>query len=583
MKLRQPIVAVLGHVDHGKTSILDRIRNTAVARKEAGGITQHIGATEIPSNIIEKIAGSLLEKFGVKLEIPGLLFIDTPGHEAFTSLRKRGGSIADLAVLVIDINEGLMPQTKESIEILKAFKTPFVIAFNKIDRIAGWQPNHGTFLESWKNQPESVKQRFEEMFYRVVGQLSELGIPAERYDRLTDFTSTFSIVPVSAMTGEGIADLIMMIAGLAQRFLKGRLEVGEYGKGVILEVKEVKGLGETADIILYDGTLKKGQYAVIASKQPLVRRVRLVLKPSRMTDIRVEKKFVDAGEVTAEAGVKIVLDNMEGVIPGTHVFFSARPDTIESAAQMEVSGVETDRDVEGLIIKADTIGSLEALQKIFSAYPIRHASVGNITKTDIIKAGLNKKYRIVMGFNVNANPEAIELARSTDVEIMLSNIIYRLQEGLEKWLEDEEKRKMEKELAGTPRPAKLRVLPGCIFRASNPAIVGFEVVAGTVRPKWKVFPAGRPEIRGTIKQLQVNGKPVPQAGRGENVAISIEGINFSRQAKEGDIFYTFLSKQDYKKLKEYEEVLSGEEKAVLQEIVSEMKAVDSKWDIMSSF
>jgi len=136
--LRQPIITVLGHVDHGKTTLLDKIRKTAIAAKEAGGITQAIGTTEIPTNVIKTLCGKLLERFKIKLIISGLLFIDTPGHEAFTTLRKRGGSIADLAILVIDINEGIMPQTIESLEILKVSRIPFIIALNKIDRIKGW-------------------------------------------------------------------------------------------------------------------------------------------------------------------------------------------------------------------------------------------------------------------------------------------------------------------------------------------------------------------------------------------------------------------------------------------------------------
>ncbi len=580
MELRQPIVAVLGHVDHGKTSILDRIRNTTIARKEAGGITQHIGATEIPREVIERIAGKFLDRLGVKLEIPGLLFIDTPGHEAFTSLRKRGGSIADIAILVIDINEGVMPQTRESIEILKTFRTPFVIAFNKIDRIRGWKPLSESFMESFAGQSEEVKQRFEEMFYRVVGQLSEMGIIAERFDRVSDFTSTFSIVPVSAATGEGIVEMIALIAGLSQKFLRERLVKGEEGRGVILELKEVKGLGDTCDVILYDGSVRKGDYAVIAGREPVTRRVKIILKPARMTDIRVEKKFREIKEARAAAGIKLVLDSAEGIIPGSQVFFTTNPGEAVEKARQEVEDIEIDREGEGLIIKADTIGSLEAMVKIFSKHPIKYAGIGNITKADIIKAGINEKYRIVLGFNVSISEEIAEMAKSSGVKVMLSNIIYKLEEGLEEWLENEERRKRERELEGVTRPAKFRVLPGCIFRASNPAIVGVEVVAGELRPKYRVFKADRPEIAGTVRQIQSEGRNVEKAGKGENVAVSIEGINFSRQAGEGDIFLTDIGKDEYRKLKKYYDLLSGDEKQVLEEIVSIKKSVDDKWDLV---
>lgn len=239
--LRQPIVCVLGHVDHGKTTLLDRIRSSAVAAKEAGGITQAIGATEIPLESIRKISGELLDKLKINLEIPGLLFIDTPGHEAFTTLRKRGGSCADLAILVVDITKGFEPQTDESLNFLKQFKTPFIVAATKIDRVDGWHANEGeSFLKSFDKQPEHVREKSDEAIYKILGQLSERGFESERFDRVSDFKKTIAIVPVSGISGEGIPELIMMLSGLAQAFLKKELELSsEQGKGIILEVKDL--------------------------------------------------------------------------------------------------------------------------------------------------------------------------------------------------------------------------------------------------------------------------------------------------------------------------------------------------------
>ena len=271
MAIRQPVVSVLGHVDHGKTKLLDRIRGTAVGDREAGAITQHIGATEVPIGRIYEMCGSIIGS--KKFTVPGLLFIDTPGHQAFTSLRARGGSLADLAVLVIDIREGLMPQTIESIHILRQYKTPFVIALNKVDTIEGWNSTADRpFVLSEKDQQAHTKEVFEQHMYEIISQLSSNGVFADRYDRIDDFTKAVALIPISAKTGEGVPDLMLMLIGLAQRFLETRLTKEEGpGKGTVLEVKEVKGLGQTLDMILYSGTLKTGATVAIGTRgAPLV-------------------------------------------------------------------------------------------------------------------------------------------------------------------------------------------------------------------------------------------------------------------------------------------------------------------------
>ncbi len=276
MTIRQPIVSVLGHVDHGKTSLLDHIRGTTVAAREAGKITQHIGATEVPVDTIKKICGDQLTARGIK--IPGLLFIDTPGHHAFTTLRARGGVLADIAVLIIDITEGLKPQTIESINILKQYKTPFVIAANKIDRINGWEPSDDqSFLDSYNQQIEEVKVVLDNLLYKLIGQIYEEDLQTERYDRIEDFTKTVAIIPISAKTGEGIQDLLMVLIGLAQRFLETQLETEDgSGEGTILEVKEDRGLGTTIDTIIFNGIIRKNDTIVVgtASNKALVTKVK---------------------------------------------------------------------------------------------------------------------------------------------------------------------------------------------------------------------------------------------------------------------------------------------------------------------
>jgi len=193
--LRTPIVAVLGHVDHGKTSLLDTIRGSAVSEGEAGAITQHIGATDIPLDTISEMAGELIDP--TDFDLPGLLFIDTPGHHSFSTLRAGGGALADIAVLVVDVNDGFQPQTEEAIDILRRTGTPFVVAANKVDTTPGWNPQDGQPIQrSLEAQSERAESMLNENLYEIIGQLSDAGFSADLYwRRVQDFQKNIGVVP----------------------------------------------------------------------------------------------------------------------------------------------------------------------------------------------------------------------------------------------------------------------------------------------------------------------------------------------------------------------------------------------------
>ncbi len=580
--LRQPIIAVLGHVDHGKTSLLDKIRQTAVASKEAGGITQAIGTTEIPSSTLKEICGPLLEKFKFEIKVPGLLFIDTPGHEAFTTLRRRGGSIADLAILVVDIVEGLMPQTIESIEILKSTKTPFVVAMNKIDRVNGWKLLDDYFLENYRLQSDDVQQEFETKFYKVVQQFSKHGLAVERFDRISDFTKTIAAVPVSSKTGEGIAGLLTILVGLGQQFLTEQLVTKEESAGMILEVRDFTGLGKTIDAIIYNGTVAKNDYLVIGGKTQQIAKIRALLIPEALRDMRTEKKFRSVDEVNAAAGVKISAPGLDEVIAGSPIRTAK---TFEEAERLleelekEKEEAEIHTESEGLILKADTIGSLEALINIFKNHPIKEASIGSIGKKDVIKAeaNQNKTYKIVIGFNSQINTEAETLANDKGIKIMTSDIIYRLIEDYDKWQEAEQESTKKKEIEGLPRPGKIKLLPGCVFRANNPAIVGCEVAGGLLKAGSSLMKDGKPI--GEVKQVQSQGQNIEDAKNGEKIAVSIIGPTVGRQIEEGDLLFVDIGSGDYKKLKKNEQFLTGTEKQVLQEIFEIKRKSDPRYGL----
>ncbi len=583
-KIRQPIVTILGHVDAGKTTLLDKIRRTSVAQKEPGEITQHIGSTNIPLSSIKKICGPLIERFKINIQIPGLLFIDTPGHEAFTSLRRRGGSIADMAVLVIDAFEGIMPQTLESLEILKAFKVPFVVAMSKIDRIQGWVSKDESFLENIKNQRDDVLEELDKLLYNIVGQLSEHGINSERFDRVEDFTRTVSIVPTSGRTGEGIPELLVMIIGLAQQYLKGKLEISGKCYGSIIEIKDMKGIGKTLDSILYDGVARKGDYLVVGGMSPKITKIKALLLPRPMQDIRAESKFVNVNEVVAACGVKIVPQDGTDIFAGSPIAITPdkeEADKLVEELKEEAEKIEVNVSGHGLVIKCDAIGSLEAIKKIFSEREnVKYASVGPITKEDVFKAEGNEELlKVVLGFNTKPLPGVEEIAKSKGVEIITSNVIYHLVEEFEKFQERKRLEIQMRELESVTRPGKFQILPGCIFRASKPAIVGCEVLGGVIKPGYKIFKISNGTYTGQIKQIQDQGRNIDEAKRGDKVAISIDGMIVGRGLKEGDTFYTDISPQEYKKLKKYENLLTQSEKEVLEEIREIKKKSDPLWDI----
>jgi len=523
---------------------------------EPGLLTQHVGASYIPIETIKDTCGELLDKFKIEIKIPGLLFIDTPGHAAFVSIRRRGSSIADLAILVVDITEGVQEQTDESIKILKEFKTPFLIAATKIDRIEGWnQNNEKCFLDSFNKQPDWVKQNFDEKFYKIVGQLSERGFESERFDRITDFKKTVAIVPCSGITGEGIPDLLVMLAGLAQAFLKEQLEVSKgTGKGSILEVKELRGLGTTLDVILYDGEIKKGDWMIIGGKEPIVTKIKALLKPRPLKEMRVEKQFENIDYVSAASGIKISVPNLDNVVAGSPVAFVSDERKIEDVKkelQAGIEEIEFDTEGEGVILKADNLGSLEALIGIFKdKVSIKKAETGKVLRKDVIEIeNVNDRLkRLIIAFNVGVDESAAKEAKDKSIRIIQNNVIYQLIEHYEIFVEEEkEKIKLEK-LDTITLPAKIKILLGHTFRASKPAIVGVEVLAGTIKSGYKLKKNDR-EI-GKIEAIQSEGSAVDKAVTGDKVAISIDEPTVGRQIEEGDELTTVINEQTLKILQE---------------------------------
>jgi len=514
------------------------------------------------------------------------LVIDTPGHEAFVNLRKRGGSIADMAILVIDVLEGFEEITYECLEILKARKTPFVVAANKIDKIPGWVENEfKPFVESIKSQPHQVQKKLDELIYNIVAKFEELGFQADRYDRIRDFARTVAIIPTSAKTGEGIPDLLLVLAGLSQRYMLKRLYVEEAAaKGVVLECREVLGLGNVADVIIYDGVLKKDDTIVLGGlKGPIVTKIRSILMPKPMDEMRdPEDRFKSVDEVVAAAGVRIVAQGLDDAVAGSPLFSARSQAEVEEAVKKvteELSKIRITTDTIGVVVKADTLGSLEALVSKLQelGVPVRLADVGKISKRDVVEAAITREkdpyHGVILAFNVGVNPDAEQEIESRGIPVFSSNVIYRLMEDYLAWVRKRMEEDRRRALSSLILPGKARILKGYVFRRSDPAIVGVEILAGRLRPGYPLMSTKGRRL-GIIMQIQEQKKSLSEAVVGQAVAISIKGdVIVGRHVNEGDYLYVDVPTEHARILKEkFSDQLSKEELELIDEIVKVKRA-----------
>ena len=587
MGIRQPIITFMGHIDHGKTSLQDYIRQSSMVKTEAGKITQHIGSSNIPLNMIKKICGKLLDTLKLKLTIPGLLFIDSPGHAAFTSLRKRGGNLADIAIIVIDINEGIMPQTLECIDILKQYKTPFIIALNKIDLIAGWQSKDAFLIQNIASQSEAIQKLLDTKLYELVGKLSELSLNAERFDRIEDYAKQIAIVPTSAKTGEGIPELLMVLTGLAQKFMEKSLKINVEGnaRGTVLEVKKDKGIGKTLDVIIYDGNIKQNNAIVVGTlDEPISTRVKALFEPATLADMRDKKtKFVRVNKVSAASGIKILAPDIEEVVAGMPLR-SCNANEIESIKKeikKEVQEVLIETDTAGIVIKADSLGSLEALIKLLKEknIPVKKASIGNISKKDISDASVSYKndplHSAILGFNVDLT-QGVKIPQN--VKVLTNNVIYKLIEDFEEWQENEKKSLEGKEIEFLVRPCKIQIMRGYVFRQSNPAVVGVNVLEGKIKVDTPLMKNDGKKIT-EIKSIQKDQESMNEAEKNQQVAVSLPKVTVGRQINEGDTLYSAVPEEDFRKLKQFKKYLSQEEIGILKEIAQISRKKNPVWGI----
>jgi translation initiation factor 5B len=582
--LREPIVSLLGHVDHGKTTLLDRIAGSVRASREAGGITQHIGAIEVPGDVIRRLCEGILPT--ERWRVPGLLFVDTPGHRSFETLRRRGGALADLAILVIDAREGVMPQTRESIQILRHEKTPFAIALTKIDLLTGWRKPIGPvpLTEQIAKGGADFTKVLDMRLYAVAEELIGLGFSVERFDRISDFTRNVGIVPVSAKTGVGVPELIALLIGLAQRFLTTDLAlVGGGGEGTILERSDQKGVGPVGSVIVYQGRLAVGDEIVATGRtEPFATRVRGIYRPKVLKATRTTQhtKLESLPEVAAAAGVYVSAPGIEDAMPGgllKVVRDEAERERVRGELARESQPV-ADLAESGVAIFADALGGLEALafECREAKIPIHEAAVGPVARATVMRMATVKDptHRAVLAFGVPVLPDAQSESDTSGVRVFHGDVMYRVIEEYGTWRDQTARTLRAQRRVEIVHPAKFELLSGFVFRHSNPAIVGIKVLGGTLRPGVRVMHRDGSEV-GVLKALQKENESVPTAEEHAELAASIDGAVVGRNVHEGDVLLVSIPESSARALAR--ETLTPSEQSILDEVLRLHRSTQPFW------
>eukprot|EP00915_Cephaloidophora_sp_WS-2016_P001673 GHVH01002304.1.p1 GENE.GHVH01002304.1~~GHVH01002304.1.p1 ORF type:complete len:669 (+),score=150.32 GHVH01002304.1:3551-5557(+) len=533
--LRSPICCILGHVDTGKTKLLDKIRRTNVQGDEAGGITQQIGATFFTHEKLKEMCLKVNPRTDVLL--PGLLIIDTPGHESFNNLRSRGTTLCDIAILVIDIHHGLEPQTKESIQLLKNKRAPFVIALNKVDRLFDWKSKEFTsFKKSFENQGQATKDHFDRLWKGIQLELWEESLNTTLWWENDDVKKTISVIPTSAMTGEGIPDLIFMLTGMTQKVMSKALTFRDEVQCTLLEVKHTEGFGCTIDVVLVNGELEEGDSIVVCGmKGPIVTTIRSLLTPKPMKEMRVRGEYVHHKKIRAAMGIKIAANDLEDAVSGTTVYKVLEDSdlpTLKEEVMKDMTDIfeSVDSTGVGVYVQASTLGALEALLQFLkdSEIPVFAVNIGPITKGDITKASTmrerNPEFAVVLAFDVPFSKGAAQEAKNQEVTVFKADIIYHLFDQYTMYRNEQIKRKKEEMKKDAVFPCELSILPSAIFHKKDPIILGVKVERGTLKVGTPLCVLEKEVLKiGRVTALKMNDKPVEQGGVGDEVSVSIAG------------------------------------------------------------
>merc|ERR1712093_310488 len=589
--LRSPICCILGHVDTGKTKLLDKIRQTNVQEGEAGGITQQIGATYFPVEAIRQKTQVVNRDNSFDFKVPGLLVIDTPGHESFSNLRSRGSSLCNIAILVVDIMHGLEPQTLESMKLLRDRKTPFIVALNKIDRLYGWKKvdNNG-FQESLALQNKGVQNEFNKRLTDTKVAFAEQGFNSELFYENKSMAKFVSLVPTSAHTGEGIPDMLKLILQLTQERMVGSLMYLSEVQATVLEVKAIEGFGMTIDVILSNGILREGDRIVLCGVEgAITTNIRALLTPAPLKELRLKSQYVHNKEVKAALGVKISAPGLEGAIAGSRLMVVG-PDDDESDIEEEVLSdlgalfKRVEKSGRGVTVQASTLGSLEALLDFLkvSKIPVANVGIGPVFKRDVMNCGTmlekNKEYAVMLCFDVKIDKEAQLYADEQGIKIFTADIIYHLFDAFTAHMALIAEKKKEESKHDAVFPCVLNTV--AVFNKTGPIVVGVDVVDGNLRMHTPIAAVKQNAITGVkeivgigrVTGIERDHKQIQICKKGQpSVAVKIEMSGhqptYGRHLEEKDTLYSLISRKSIDVLKEfYRTDVSNEEWLLIKKL-----------------
>jgi translation initiation factor IF-2 len=493
---RAPVVTIMGHVDHGKTSLLDKIRNSRVTAKEAGGITQHIGAY-------------MVEKDGHKIT-----FLDTPGHAAFSGIRERGAKVTDIAIIIVAADDGVMPQTREAIKHAQNSGVPIIIAINKIDK------------------PDANPER-------VTTQLSEFGIMPTSWGGENEF------VNISAKTGEGIDELLETIT-LQAEILELKANPKREAKAVVIESETKKGMGAVATVIVQNGTLKKGDSVVCGVTSGRIRNLLNDLgKQVKEAKPGEPVQIVGLGEVPSAGDYLVAVKNdkeAKNYATKWKDFLTEKQRSKSTKATLEdLHKMMLESKIKKLpvIIKADTHGSAEAIKYSLEELKndevkvnILSSAIGDVTENDVVLAGAGEDKAIIVGFNVKETPEAKRKAKQEGIEIKLYNIIYELIDDIKDKLSEMLTPEIEEQVTGKAEVRELFVIPkigtiaGCVV---VDGVIHNDDYARVIRGEDVVYEA-------PLSSLKRFKDDVKEVKKGVDCGVMVEGFN---EYQPYDIIETF--------------------------------------------
>uniref|UniRef100_A0A667ZR53 Eukaryotic translation initiation factor 5B n=1 Tax=Myripristis murdjan TaxID=586833 RepID=A0A667ZR53_9TELE len=538
-RLRAPVVCVLGHVDTGKTKILDKLRHTHVQDGEAGGITQQIGATNVPLDTIVEQTKMVKNFDRENIKIPGMLIIDTPGHESFSNLRNRGSSLCDIAILVVDVMHGLEPQTIESINLLKQKKCPFIVALNKIDRLYDWKKSpEADVVSTLKKQKKNTKDEFDERAKAVIVEFAQQGLNAALFHENKDPRTFVSLVPTSAHSGDGMGNLIALLVELTQSMLARRLAHCDELRAQVMEVKALPGMGTTIDVILINGRLREGETIIVPGVEgPIITQIRGLLLPPPLKELRVKNQYEKHKEVSTSQGVKILGKDLEKTLAGLPLLVAHREDEIpvlrdELVRELKQTLSSIKLEEKGVYVQASTLGSLEALLEFLrtSKVPVstHNASCFCPAQCFTHKGAFphpDEVFAVILAFDVKVERESQEMADSLGVRIFSAEIIYHLFDSFSKYREDYKKAKQDEFKHVAVFPVKLRVLPQFIFNSRDPIVMGVSVEAGVLHQGTPLCVPSKGFVDiGVVTSIEVNHKTVESAKKGQEICVKIEPI-----------------------------------------------------------